>query len=55
MSISNTEQNSDMMMMAMMMMIMTTIRKVSLGNVDQVSSVCWKGLRISDSIGDQKQ
>ena len=64
MSMSNTEQNSDMMMMMMvmmmmmmmmMMMIMTMIRKASLGNVEQVSSVCWKDLRISDSIGDQKQ
>ena len=61
MSMSNTEQNSDMMMMVMMMMmmmmmmIMTMIRKASLGNVEQVSSVCWKDLRISDSIGDQKQ
>ena len=62
MSISNTEQNSDMMMMTMTMMMMmmmkmtkTTIRKASLGNVQQVSSFCWKDLRISDSIGDQKQ
>ena len=54
MSISNTEQNSDMMMTTMMM-IMTMIRKASLGNVEQVSSVCWKDLRINDSIGDQKQ
>ena len=54
MSISNAEQNSDEMIMTMMM-IMTTIRKASLGNVEQVSRHCWKDLRISDSIGDQKQ
>ena len=38
-----------------MTMIMTTIRKASFGNVDQVWRICWKDLRISGSVADQKQ